>query len=280
MKYLYILFIGLALTACSNNVSSPDTDPTPSEDVTIFRPTIIATYPHDTNAFTQGLLLKDGFLYESTGRYGSSTLRKVNKTDGTVIESRSVDASFFAEGLAEMNGQLIQLTWQARRAFVYDFSTFEPTDTISYDGEGWGLTTDGSEYIMSNGSSTIVFRDENFAITRSITVTLDGSEVTRLNELEYINGFIYANVWQRDYIVQIQPSDGKVVGIIECDVLDGMSNPNGSTSAVLNGIAWDSASNHFLLTGKLWPDLYEVELREVQSSSTERQRLFTNVLRH
>jgi len=279
MFRISILFIcSLIVLGCSSN-SPVSPDPIPSEDVKIFRPVVVATYPHDTNAFTQGLLLKDGFLYESTGRYGTSTLRKVNLEDGSVITSKDVSANFFAEGLAEMNGRLVQLTWQSQRALVYDLATFDSLDTITYSGEGWGLTTDSTQYIMSNGSSTIVFRDVNFEITRSINVSLDGNPVSRLNELEYINGSIYANVWQRDYIVQIRPSDGKVTVIIECENLVNLSGTSGN-SAVLNGIAYNPTSDRFYLTGKLWPELYEVELQEVESSTLNRQKILASVLQH
>ncbi|MGH1365881.1 MAG: glutaminyl-peptide cyclotransferase [Calditrichia bacterium] len=279
MFRISIFFIySLIVLGCSSN-SPVSPNPTPGEDVKIFRPVVVDSFPHDINAFTQGLLLKDGFLYESTGRYGSSTLRKVNLADGSVINSKSVSANFFAEGLAEMNGRLVQLTWQSQRAFVYDLATFDSLDTITYSGEGWGLTTDSMQYIMSNGSSTIVFRNENFDITRQIDVTLDGSPVSRLNELEFINGSIYANVWQRDYIVQIRPSDGKVTAIIECENLVSLSGTSGN-SAVLNGIAYNPASNRYYLTGKLWPTLYEVELQEVESSIPNRQKNFASALQH
>lgn len=221
---------------------------------------IIATYPHDRDAFTQGLVYDDGVLYESTGLNGRSSLRKVNLQTGEVLQRRDIDQQYFAEGLTLFNDKLIQLTWQSNKGFVYDKTTFEPLREWTYPTEGWGLTHDGKQLIMSDGSATLRFLNpDTLAVEREITVTDAGQPVVRLNELEYVNGEIFANVWQTDLMARIDPQTGRVNGWID---LSGLLSPADRVQPVdvLNGIAYDPAGDRLFVTGKLWPKLFEIKL--------------------
>lgn len=220
---------------------------------------IIATYPHDRDAFTQGLVYDNGVLFESTGLNGRSSLRKVNLQTGEVLQRRDIDPLYFAEGLTLFNDQLIQLTWQSNKGFVYDKSTFAPLREWSYPTEGWGLTHDGEQLIMSDGTSTLRFLNpETLAVEREINVTDQGQPVVRLNELEYVNGEIFANVWQTDLIARVDPQTGRVNGWID---LSGLLSPAERIGTdVLNGIAYDPAGDRLFVTGKLWPKLFEIKL--------------------
>lgn len=220
---------------------------------------VVATYPHDPEAFTQGLVYDDGVLYESTGLNGRSSLRRVNLQTGEVLQRRDIDPQYFAEGLALFNNQLIQLTWQSNKGFVYDKTSFEPLREWNYPTEGWGLTHDGAQLIMSDGSAILRFLDPaTFAVTREITVTDQGQPVMRLNELEYVNGEVFANVWQTDLIARIDPQSGRVLGWID---LGGLLTPaERQGTDVLNGIAYDPAGDRLFVTGKLWPKLFEIKL--------------------
>jgi glutamine cyclotransferase len=221
---------------------------------------VIHTFPHDPQAYTQGLLYQDGHLYESTGLNGRSSLRMVDLETGRVLQSAPVPEKYFAEGLASWGSTLVQLTWQSQIAFVYDRFSFRLLRTLHYDGEGWGLTEDGKNMILSDGSSKLHFLDPvTFQEVRRITVKDRGTPVTDLNELEYVHGQIYANVWHTDRIARISPATGQVLGWID---LTGLLPP-GSVSdpeAVLNGIAYDSAHDRLFITGKLWPQLFEVKI--------------------
>jgi glutamine cyclotransferase len=221
---------------------------------------VIATHPHDREAFTQGLVFDDGVLYESTGLNGRSSLRKVNLQTGEVLQRRDIDPQYFAEGLTLFNDQFIQLTWQSNKGFVYDKATFAPLREWSYPTEGWGLTHDGKQLIMSDGSATLRFLNpETFAVEREVTVTEGGQPVVRLNELEYVNGEVFANVWQTDLIARIDPQTGRVNGWID---LSGLLSPADRAQPVdvLNGIAYDAAGDRLFITGKLWPKLFEIKL--------------------
>ncbi len=218
---------------------------------------ILKDYPHDTSSFTQGLVRSGACLYESTGERGYSKLRKVRLADGKVLRERSLERRYFGEGLALAQGRLIQLTWTSGVAFIWDPETFEPLGQFSYSGEGWGLTFDGSWLIMSDGSSVLTLRDpKSFAVWRRLPVTLNGRPVENLNELEYVEGQIYANVWQSTQIVRIDPSSGHVTAVIDASSLP--YTPRVPGNDVLNGIAYDPQKGTFLLTGKLWPRLFEV----------------------
>jgi len=223
---------------------------------------VVNRYPHDAGAFTQGLVFRDGFLYESTGLNGQSSLRKVVLETGAVIRRHDVPSQYFAEGLTDWGGTLIQLTWQARVGFVYDLETFALTDRFPVAGEGWGLTHDGTRLIMSDGSSMLRFLDpETRAVTGTLEVRDGGTPITSLNELEWVSGEIFANVWQQDRIARIDPTTGRVVGWVD---LRGLRSSAGATSvdAVLNGIAFDASAGRLFVTGKLWPTLFEIALVE------------------
>jgi glutamine cyclotransferase len=219
----------------------------------------VAAYPHDPAAFTQGLAIEAGKLYEGTGLYGASTVRRVNLMSGRAEKQRALGERYFGEGIAILGGRLYQITWMNGAVVVYNLDTFEVERTMQYDGEGWGLTHDGKELIMSDGSATIRFRDpQTFAVTREIQVRDNGMPLAMLNELEYINGEIWANIWYDDRIARISPADGKVLGFIDLSTLYPKS-ARGS-EAVLNGIAYDAAAKRLFVTGKNWPQLYEIEV--------------------
>lgn len=220
---------------------------------------VIAAHPHDPAAFTQGLVVHDGRLYEGTGQYGASTVRRVDLETGRVEQQRRLASNFFGEGITILGDRLYQLTWQNQVGIVYDVETFDVIETFTYRGEGWGLTHDGELLIMSDGSATLKFLDPNgFAVVREIAVRDGGQPVTRLNELEYIDGEIWANVWYEDRIARISPADGAVVGWIEAGNLYPQSRRG--RDDVLNGIAYDAQARRLFLTGKNWPQLFEVEL--------------------
>jgi glutaminyl-peptide cyclotransferase len=222
---------------------------------------IVHTYPHDTHAFTQGLIYVDGHLYESTGLNGRSSLRLVDLTTGNVLQKHDLPAEYFGEGLTDWGSTLIQLTWTSHKALVYDRFSFSLERTFDYEGEGWGLTHDATQLIMSDGSSSLRFLDpKTFRVIRRLKVIdADGRPVENLNELEYIRGEIYANVWQTDDIVRISPRTGKVLGRIDLrGIID--KRELREQGAVLNGIAYDSAANRLFVTGKLWPKLFEIKV--------------------
>lgn len=221
----------------------------------------VAEYPHDSKAFTQGLEIHGGRMYESTGRYGASSLRRVDIETGRVERRLPLDGSFFAEGITFFGKRLYQLTWQNRKILIYDAETFTLLETVPYGGEGWGLTHDGDYLILSDGTARIRFLDpDTLAVVRDITV-LDGDKpVERLNELEYVRGEIWANIWYRNRIVRISPKDGNVLGYIDLSGLVRRSKKN--EEDVLNGIAFDPTSQRLFITGKNWSTLYEIEVME------------------
>ena len=221
---------------------------------------VVNAYPHDAEAFTQGLIFRDGFLFESTGQYGRSTLRKVELKSGRVVQQHRLDPVHFGEGLAEWNGQLIQLTWRSQIAFVYDLVSFKPQRMFGYSGEGWGLTHNQREFILSDGTDTLRFIDPNtFRETRRVTVRDGKIPVKDLNELEYVREEIYANIWHTDRIARIAPQTGQVIGWIDLSGL--MSTAYRlEPEAVLNGIAYDALNNRLFVTGKLWPRLFEIQV--------------------
>lgn len=221
---------------------------------------VVHTYPHDPHAFTQGLVYVHGILYESTGLNGQSSLRAEDLKTGAIRQKIAVRRQYFAEGLTDWHGRLIQLTWTSHIGFVYDMSSFRLIKTFHYTGEGWGLTQDGHDLILSDGTSTLRFLDpQDFHEVRRITVTEDGEPVINLNELEYIHGQIYANVWHSNRILRISPETGDVLGWLDLsNLLSAVKRSD--PEAVLNGIAWDPATDHLLVTGKLWPELFEIEV--------------------
>jgi glutaminyl-peptide cyclotransferase len=219
----------------------------------------IGTYPHDTTSFTQGLLWHNGFVYESTGHEGQSRIRKVDLKSGNVVVDRKLDSAFFGEGIAVAGNKIVQLTWQNRVGIVYDLDLTE-LNRFRLDDDAWGLTFDGQQLIMSDGTSTLRFLNtDDYSVVREVTVRLGARRVGYLNELEYINGLIYANVWQTDEIVVIQPKDGMVVGRIDLRELYPFRKRN-SDDAVMNGIAIHPEKGTLLVTGKYWPKIHELQV--------------------
>jgi glutamine cyclotransferase len=220
---------------------------------------VVHTYPHDPSAFTQGLIFLDGVLYESTGLNNRSSVRKVQLETGKVLQQQPVSSEYFAEGLVNWGTELFQLTWTSKIGFVYDRSTFTLKRRFSYTGEGWGLTKDSGRIIMSDGSATLRFLDpKTLQQTGTLNITDHGRPVVELNELEYIQGDIWANIWQTDRIARISPFTGNVGSWID---LKGLLTPSEKASAdVLNGIAFDPATNRIFVTGKLWPKLFEIKV--------------------
>ncbi len=223
---------------------------------------IVRTYPHDPSAYTQGLVLADTILYESTGLYGHSDIRSVDLATGRVRQTVSLSEKRFGEGLTLLAGRLYQLTWQSELGYVYDASTLAPVDSFRYRGEGWGLTTDGHFLIMSDGSDTLRFLDPGtFEVVRRLPVTFStGAPATRLNELEYIEGELFANVYQSDWIVRIDPRNGLIREVLDLAALPEGAKTRSPEEEVLNGIAFDPRTGHLLVTGKRWATLFELAL--------------------
>ncbi len=221
---------------------------------------VVATFPHDTAAFTQGLLFADGELYESTGLVGESTLRRVDLTTGRTLQRIDVPAQYFAEGLALVGDELLQLTWQHQLGFVYDRKTFQQKRTFKYKTEGWGIAYDGaSRLVMSDGTDTLRFLDpETLAVSKTLRVQDAGRPVGDLNELEWIEGEIWANVWQTDRIARISPNTGDVNAWIDLASLWPVAQRTSPSEQVLNGIAYDKATRRIFITGKKWPRLYQI----------------------
>ena len=221
---------------------------------------IVAVYPHDTAAYTQGLLWHDGYLYEGTGRSGTSSLRKVNPQTGEVVQQVPLPSEYFGEGIALLGDRIFQLTWRSKRGFIYDAASFERVGEFRYDTEGWGLTSDGTHLIMSDGSANLFFLDSRSQeVVRTVRVHEDGDDIDDLNELEYIGNLVYANVWHSDIVFEIDPVSGAVVGHIDFSDLLAGERPR-SSEAVLNGIAYNPDNGHLYVTGKLWPKLFEIRL--------------------
>ncbi|OGI61478.1 MAG: glutamine cyclotransferase [Candidatus Muproteobacteria bacterium RBG_16_60_9] len=229
------------------------------DDVPTYGYDVVNTWPHDPNAYTQGLTVKDGVLYESTGRYGASSLRIVDLATGRIEKSVNLPAKYFGEGIAVLGDRLFQLTWREHIGFIYDRHTLARLGEFSYDGEGWGLTTDGRSLILSDGTDRLRFLDaQSFRVHRTLKVRDRGEPLRNLNELELVNGEILANVWQSNAIARIDPDTGQVRGWID---LRGLLNVD-TADAVLNGIAYDEARDRLFVTGKLWPALFQIRLRQ------------------
>lgn len=221
----------------------------------------VNSFPHDPEAFTQGLIYRDGFLYESTGLNGKSSLRKVTLDTGKVVQKTDVEQKYFAEGLTDWDGHLLQLTWQTNVGFVYDLAKFGLQRTFKYSGEGWGLTHDDTRLMMSDGTSRLRFLDPmTFAETGGVDVTDGGRPVAQLNELEFVNGEVYANIWQTERIAIIAPDSGHVTAWLDLTGL--RSNGGRAGDDVMNGIAYDAAGDRLFVTGKLWPQLFQIRVRK------------------
>lgn len=259
MKPLALL-IALLLTplpASAQTTAAPAPALTP---VPVYGFEIVRVYPHDPDAFTQGLEFHDGELLESTGRY-PSTVRRVRLEDGVVLQRRELAEDYFGEGLTAVGDRVLTLTWKNGKAFAWDAETLEPEGEYAVAGEGWGLTHDATRLILSDGTAALRFLDPVTLVeTGRVPVTLQGRPVSRINELEWIEGEVFANLWQTDYILRINPSTGSITGII--DLTELMPDRSGldPTDAVLNGIAWDPEGRRLFVTGKNWPKLFEIRL--------------------
>jgi glutaminyl-peptide cyclotransferase len=225
---------------------------------------VVHTYPHDPEAYTEGLFYLDGYLYESTGLEQHSSIRKVRLETGEVLQKIEIPPQYFGEGIVNWHGRLISLTWKSQVGFIFDLATFKQQRQFRYDGEGWALTQDGRQILMSDGTPQIRFiNPATLKETNRITVTLDGKPVRNVNELEWVKGEIYANVWQTDWILRIDPHDGRVVGLINLAGLLSPSDRVAGHTDVLNGIAYDAKGDRLFVTGKNWPKLFEIRLRRV-----------------
>lgn len=260
---LFLLAAAFALAACSGREPGPATPGgAAAPAIPVYGYEVVAAYPHDPAAYTQGLFWLDGALYESTGLEGQSSIRKVDLATGQVLQKRDLPGGVFGEGIAAWDGRLVALTWKNQQGFVFDLASFEPEGAFSYAGEGWGLTHDGSRLIMSDGSSQLRLLDPaTLTETGRIDVTMSGRPVGKLNELEWVKGEIWANVFETDRIVRIDPASGRIVGTIYLGGLLAKADAAGATPDVLNGIAWDAVSDRIFVTGKLWPRLYEIRLK-------------------
>jgi glutaminyl-peptide cyclotransferase len=259
-----VLLAGLTLLARCNgeprNVTRQASATAPGTPVLGYE--VVRTYPHDPKAYTQGLVYQDGFLYESTGLHGQSSLRKVELETGAVIKEVDLAPQFFGEGLALYKGRMFQLTWHSKVGFIYDLGSFNRIGNFSYPGEGWGLTHDGSWLIMSDGTDKLRYLDPETQKTQHDLRVKNGNQpLVALNELEFIKGRIYANVYQTDRIARIEPDSGRVACWID---LSGLLKPEDRKKSVdvLNGIAYDAGRDRIFVTGKLWPKLFEIRVKE------------------
>ncbi len=254
-RSLSALILALSLAACANRTPPQAAGPRRVEELVT---RVVRVYPHDTKAFTQGLVYFDGGLYESTGLLGRSSIRRVDPDSGAVQAEVALDPDLFGEGLARVGDELVQLTWKNGRAFVWNLSNLQRVREHAYPGEGWGLCHDGRRLIMSDGSDRLVFRDpRSFEEGGGVRVVRAGQPVRQLNELECVDGTVYANIWGSDHIARIDPGSGEVTGWIDASgLLDGSER---AETDVLNGIAYVPERGTFLITGKLWPRVFEVQ---------------------
>ena len=271
VKVFFVIISCLAVVACGQNAprkTSQNTESTtPAQtfpDPVQYTYKIVATYPHDTEAYTQGLFWRDGFMYEGTGRNGASELRRVELATGRPQQSISLERKYFGEGITWHDGKIYQLTWVAGKSFVYDAESFRKLKSFVYDGEGWGITSDGQYLYMSDGSDVISVRDpENFGVLRRIEVRSGSRVVDSLNELEWIDGRIWANRYLYNEVVIINPESGRVEGVID---FSGLQQPEDITdnTDVLNGIAYDADNGYIYVTGKNWNKIYRIEIVEAK----------------
>jgi glutamine cyclotransferase len=243
----------------------PDAHPTKLVAPTLFTYRVRNVYPHDPTAFTQGLIVRDGQFLEGTGREGQSRLRRVEIETGKVLQDQPLADEYFGEGITELDGKIYQLTWRSGVGFVYDAESLQETGQFSYAGEGWGITHDGEKLIVSDGSATLQFWDPaTMQQTGGVYVSLFGLPLSQLNELEYIDGSIFANVWQTNLLARIDPLTGNVTGVVDLGGLLDYGPPAEGQPDVLNGIAYDAQTGRLFVTGKLWPSVFEIELLEVK----------------
>lgn len=262
----------LFMAACDNEPAPPQTAEPPTESSDIVVPSVMSynivnTYPHDTKAFTEGLEFHDGVLYESTGQYGESEMRTVELTTGKILQATKMDERYFGEGMTVHNGKIYQLTYREGKGFVYDAKTLKAIGSFTFNTpEGWGMTNNGAQLIFNDGGSVLYFMDpSSFAVVKQLKVTDERGPVNQVNEMEFIKGYIYANQWMTDLILKIDTATGKVVARADLSSLRQQAGIPGFTGRedgpdVLNGIAYDEATNRIFITGKNWPKLFEVRL--------------------
>jgi glutaminyl-peptide cyclotransferase len=251
-----ILKLSLVICALAGTLASQAAIP-------VYEVDIAHTYPHDTSAFTEGLFYLNGYLYESTGLEQHSSIRKVRLETGEIVQKVDIPAQYFGEGIVNWQGRLISLTWKSQIGFVFDLHTFKLQKQFKYVGEGWALTRNDRQIIMSDGTPELRFLNpETLAETGRIQVTLEGKPLPNVNELEWVKGEIYANVWQTNWIVRIDPHNGQVVGVINLSGLLKQSDIVKGQTDVLNGIAYDAKGDRLFVTGKNWPKLFEIRLRK------------------
>ena len=249
----------LVLSAVAFLAAAPSTQRRAPSSAPVAGYRVVHVFPHDPQAFTQGLVYLDGFLYEGTGLNGQSTIRKVRLENGEILQMQKLDAQYFGEGIAVLGGTVFELTWQSGIGFLYDRTSFQRKGSFTYRGEGWGLTHDGSRLIMSDGSAYLRFLDPATQKELSrLLVTDGGKPVVNLNELEYVKGEVFANVWQTDRIARISPKTGRVAGWIDLKGL--LSARDAQGVDWLNGIAYDASGDRLFVTGKLWPKLFEIQI--------------------
>jgi glutaminyl-peptide cyclotransferase len=285
MRLILLIFAAVSVLSCSGSptnstlVNKP-ASPTPAKSgpAPVYTYEIVKSYPHDPNAFTEGLYFKDGFLYESTGEEKKSSLRKVELETGKVVQKWDLPPEDFGEGISEINGKIYQLTWQEEKGRVFDAKDFKLLQEFTYQGEGWGMTTDGTNLIFDQGTHILMFMDPNtFKTVRTMPVFRDdGRPLMQINELEWIKGEIWANIWHSElpdilgkpnYIVRIDPNSGKVLGWIDLAGISPDDQPKGDdpydpkAENTLNGIAYDAANDRIFVTGKKWKKLYEIKVK-------------------
>lgn len=257
-----LVFLSLASAACPNRSQPNRSRAEGSPSAPVYGYEVVHVWPHDVRAFTQGLIFHDGKLLESTGQVGSSSLRRVELETGNVLEKVEVPPPHFAEGITLLDGKIYQLTWQDQLGFIYDSGTLEKLAEFNYQGEGWGLTNDGKSLILSDGTNRLRFLDpNNFQVTKTIAVFDGRTPVVDLNELEYVQGEIYANVWHDDRIARIDPQTGRVTSWINLSEILTRAEVR-DEEAVLNGIAYDDIGRRLFVTGKLWPKLFEIRIKQ------------------
>lgn len=268
LNFICIALVSLTVTACQEKLhdeqrgtkvsNAPAVPDWKAHSMLSYE--VIREFPHNSEAFTQGLLLSQEQWIESTGGYGTSSIRRVEKETGKVLIKTDLPAEFFGEGAAEMDGKIYQLTWQSQRGFIYDAKSLRKLDDFQYQGQGWGLTNDASSLIMSNGSDRLRYVDPmTFHVWRELQVNIGGKPVNLLNELEFIEGEIFANIWHTEKIVRINPKDGNVIGVIDLAGIDAKEKRR-DPQHVLNGIAYDAATQEIFVTGKCWPKIYQIRL--------------------